>query len=186
MNEALLTKMDDLCDDLFYRLYPELQYPFALFGHSMGGLLAFLFARRAMERGRAPRHIFISGKAGPAKNIDDQSYLLPSVEFREKLRKLGGMPAEMLGNEPLMEYLEPIIRADFRAVQTYRHQRSSPIDIPTTILLGEGDDVTADDARLWQDDITGAVDVLTFDGNHFFIYEHLESIGNIINRSLAG
>jgi surfactin synthase thioesterase subunit len=184
LNEPLLTNMYDLADDLFQRLQGQIEQPYALFGHSMGGLLAFLFAKKALACLKPPVHLFISGKGGPAATEDESSYLLPSAQFREKLRELGGTPEEALANETLMEFLEPIIRADFRAIQTYEHCQDEPIDIPITLMLGKEDYVTMEEALLWQKQTTRQLEVIEFTGNHFFIYDHLPAIADIIGRRL--
>ena len=64
----------------------------------------------------------------------------------------------------------PIIRADFRAVQTYRCPRLNPIDCPIAAFGGLRDkDVTAEKLKGWQDCTRGSFNHSLFDGDHFFI-----------------
>src|SRR5689334_23313668 len=59
--DPLLTRMDDLIDELA-PVMPFADKPFAIFGHSMGALVAFELARRLrFDRDVVPAYLFVSG-----------------------------------------------------------------------------------------------------------------------------
>ena len=67
--EPLPTCMDAMSRDLLGQIRPTAQAaPYAIFGHSMGGLLAFACARLAHESALPmPRALFVSSSATPDK-----------------------------------------------------------------------------------------------------------------------
>jgi surfactin synthase thioesterase subunit len=184
VHQSLLTSVEDMTADAFGKLLPILHEPFALYGHSMGGIIAYLFARQSIANNFFPKQLFISGKSGPTEYDDDKSYLLPSDSFRQKLRELGGMPDEILDNELLMEFFEPIIKADFKAIKTYQHRKDEPVNIPITLMLGEADSISIPSAMLWQDETRKQIAIHQFSGGHFFLYQHLQSIADLLSYTL--
>jgi len=75
-------------------LLPYLYDPFALFGHSMGAIMAFEFANHvAREYGLMPRELVVSGRESPETACRDVvSYNAPDSELLTTLRQLNGMP----------------------------------------------------------------------------------------------
>lgn len=77
---------------------------------------------------------------------------LPDGEMRRELHRLGGTPAELLENDELMALMLPMLRADFEAVATYRHQDGAALDVPIVALGGASDaSVTRDDLARWSE-----------------------------------
>lgn len=181
--EALLTDSGALVDDLYDRVRDELREPYALYGHSLGSLLAFLLARRAASLGlRQPHHLFLSGCEAPSAIPRHMRHLLPKDEFREVVRTFGGCTPEVLNNEELMEIFEPILRADFHAYETYVHEPGTRLDVPIAVMMGDEEDL--DSAMKWQAETSSKICIETFPGDHFFIYRHWDAIARLICRCL--
>jgi len=70
-------------------LGPRLDVPFACFGHSMGALLAFEFAREIRRRGQMdPMHLFVSARRAPQlPRTEAPLHSLPEELFIEMLRQ---------------------------------------------------------------------------------------------------
>src|SRR5918999_1348036 len=115
VNEKAYTKVSDLVRDLTPAILPLLDKPYALFGHSMGGLISFELARELRRRNvPAPVHIFISGRKAPQiPQQEEFIYNLPESEFVETLLRLNGTPTDILENKELMCIMIPLLRADF-------------------------------------------------------------------------
>lgn len=65
--------------------------PFAFFGHSMGGLLAFEVSHFLQDKGYIPEHLIVSGKSAPhIENNDPPLHLLDDENLIEKLRVING------------------------------------------------------------------------------------------------
>jgi surfactin synthase thioesterase subunit len=66
LSEALCTHMDPLVEAMDRELRPWLDIPYAVFGHSMGALLAFEWVRKLQrERSSLPAWLFLSGRRAP-------------------------------------------------------------------------------------------------------------------------
>lgn len=184
--EPLLKRLDALCDDLFNQIATQLQEPYAIYGHSMGGLLAYLLIRKIKEeRLPLPVHLFISGSRAPSMRRDTPIYhQLPRPEFIEKLRSLGGTTDEILNSQEILELYEPILRADFEAVETYEHEYGEPFDIPVTVFNGLSDKISREQAEAWQRETTYPLILREFPGDHFFILEHTTAIASMIVRNV--
>jgi surfactin synthase thioesterase subunit len=186
-NEALLTSLDDLADDVFRQLRDRVSGgPYALLGHSMGALLVLLAARRLRRAGLpAPDALFVSGAEAPSAQVTRRRHLLSPQAFLDMLRDMGGCPPEVLQDPELLAFFEPILRADFKAVETWRPVAEPPIDAPLTVMIGAGDEVTDEAAQAWSAETTRAFRLEKFPGDHFFVLQHWPAIGAIIHGQLV-
>lgn len=189
IKEPLLSNTSALADDLYKaieHLVDDCDY--VIYGHSLGGLMTYLLTRKLIEHGhRKPLHLFITGTTGPSSlsRIERKRHLLPHAEFIQELKDLKGMPDEILLSDELLEYCEPILRSDFMASEKYVHEESAPLDIPITVITGNEEDMENSDIALWQKETTLPVDFRKFPGNHFFIYQNVQPIIQIISNKLS-
>lgn len=95
------------------------------------------------------------------------------------------MPDEILKNDELLDFFEPILRADFTVSESYRHNVIPPLNIPITVITGSQEDMEIDEIKTWQRETTEPVDFRVLSGGHFFIYEHVDSILKIIINKLS-
>lgn len=179
--ESPYADMHDLVAALLPVMAERLGRSFALFGHSMGGAIAFEAARRLRrEHGVEPRHLFISGRRAPHLGHTRRPiYNLPEPEFKRELRRLNGMPAELFDEPEIMELLLPLLRADVTLSQTYGCEARPSLTCPLTVYGGLLD--TQDDRaglEAWREHTSGAFNLRMFDGDHFFI--------NTAQRELLG
>lgn len=188
MREPLLSTLPEMIEEVLGQLRRHgLDTPYAIYAHSMGGLLSYLLARRILADGLpAPRRLIISGcSAPPLIPKESKKSHLPKPRFVEMLEELGGCPPEILANAELLDLFEPVLRADFKAVESYVYQALPPLDLPFTLLYGDRD-AEAGRATIspWQNETTRPIALHEFSGDHFFIFEHLPEIGRIIAEAL--
>lgn len=185
--EPLLTSIDALAADAYACCHPHLGRSYALFGHSMGASIACEVARRIVRSG-APRplHLFVSGRQAPSIAEKHRRWDLPRDRFLTALHELGGCPREFTETPELVDYFEPILRADFQAVETAPARHGAPMPVPITVFIGDDDDVTHDDAWRWSAESSRETEVCRFPGDHFFILQHWEGIAGIIRDVVAG
>jgi surfactin synthase thioesterase subunit len=184
--EPLLTTMDALVADVLEQIQPDGE-PYAIFGHSMGACVAYLVARRICDEGYPPPlHLFLSGRNGVSTPSDDRRrHLLPTQDFIEVLRQMGGCPEEILADDDMTSYFVPILRADFQAHASYLHEPAASLGLPFTALLGEADcETSRAEVGRWQEETGQPLEVLKFGGGHFFIFDHINDIGKYISRRL--
>ena len=182
--EPLETDIMRLVDDI-YRQLKDLSPTYAIYGHSMGGLIAFLLARKLIKNNdQVPLHLFISGASAPSARSrnEKEKHLLDTEEFIEELKRLDGCPAEILEDKELLNYLVPILRADFKACETYQYEISEPLNIPMTVMTGDCEDMDLEDINRWQNESNHQVDYKTMKGNHFFILQNTVEIMEIISK----
>lgn len=163
--------------------------PFAFFGHSLGGLLAFELARHCRAAGlRQPIHLFASGAAAPQhRDAPEERHKLPEPEFIAMLREYEGTPPELLEHEELMALVLPMLRADFGMVDEYRYRPEPPLSMPMTVLAGTKDErVVGPQVDEWAKETTGPCQVSWFDGGHFFLQSHRAEVLQLVRRTLLG
>lgn len=185
MREPLLSDLDDMCEDVYDQISHQLNSPYAILGHSMGALLGYLVTQKIEARG-APRpvHLFVSGRQGPSvpgrhKNV----HLLPKEDFIKHLQHYGGIQDEILKEKDLMDLFEPIMRADFKALN-YAHINKTPLTSPITVFLGTADTITYEEAMTWQAVTHTPITLHQFPGGHFFIFNNLADIGRIVSETI--
>lgn len=163
--------------------------PCALFGHSLGALLAFEIARGlpAHARGRL-RHLFVSGCEAPSdRSPSKYLHRLPDAELIEELKRFDGTPPEILEHRELMELVLPTIRADFTLAENYAYVPGPSLPMPMTVLAGrEDDDCEASRIRSWSRETECEVDFAWLDGGHFFIQSQRAAVVGRIRETLAG
>ena len=183
--EPLLTNMDDMVDDLFNQIKKDLHYPYAIYGHSMGATLGYLLINKLeQEKQRKPAHFFVSGRATLLCPREKKMHSLPKEAFMAEVELYGGIPQEVLREKDLIDFFEPIIRADIQANETYQGKAIKPIDVPITVMLGTEDRTTMHQDLKWPEMTTRKTLVRQFKGDHFFIFNHLPGISQILSRTL--
>jgi len=184
----LLTTLPDMVDELFGQIRGHLGGPYGLYGHSLGACLAYLLVKRITgERCPLPQRLFVSGREAPSISPQAEGrHLLPRDRFIEALRCFEGTVPEVLENREMMDLFEPVLRADFQALDGYVHERSAPFTVPITVLRGSEEKVSRDEALAWQKETTVAIEYREFTGGHFFIFRHAEAISRLLAQGLAG
>lgn len=185
MREPLLVSFDALCDDLEHRLRQWLSRggAYALFGHSMGALLAFELAQRLRSHRCPPRALLVSGS--PAPRLRDPARFAEPLDDRtlaRHLRELGGTPAELMDNAEMMQLTLPVLRADFQVCGSYRHRARAPLDCAVHAFGGRTDRAVGDTVAGWRQEAGGAFTLDWYDGGHFFLHDHA---GPMLSRIAA-
>ncbi|MBR8740354.1 hypothetical protein DSY14_01225 [Nocardiopsis sp. MG754419] len=182
VSEPLLTSPEAVVEDMLTQIRERLDAPYALYGHSLGAGLVYLLCRRLREEGLpAPLHLFVSGASGPSvRSREYLTWTLESDAFWEHLRRLGGVPAELLKYEDMKAFYEPILRADFTILGSYEHRSHEPMDLPVTVFVGEDEDLPNADVDAWQRETQKPLETHVFPGGHFFIRSHWADLARII------
>ena len=188
MAEPPLTRISSIVEGLAAGIRPHLDRPFALFGHSMGALIAFELARRLRaEAGVEPAHLFVAGCRAPHLPDTDPAFRdRTDDEFIEHLRGLNGTPAEVLEHPQLMALMLPLLRADFEAVETYRYEAGPPLGCRVSAYGGLYDSaVKRESLEAWREQTGGEFVLRMFDGDHFFINRAAPQVLRMLDRELA-
>lgn len=183
LKEPLSTSFDEIIKDATQAILKKCQKPFAIFGHSFGGLLAYMCAHSLRDKKLTePCHLFLSSPAILEKKQPPISHL-PREVFFERMFEFGGIPASSMSEE-LLEYIEPIIRADFQALEECKSYIYHALSIPITILASTFD-MQENDFKIYAHKTHGDFTMHIFEGNHFYIQDNWENIAHIIDKELT-
>lgn len=166
----------------------ELDAPYALFGHSMGSLVAFELARALRRRGVGdPRVLFVSG--GPAPQLRrEEPWVHDQLEALvvEKLRSLGGVAEEVYAEPELLGLLMPTIRADFSVCETYEYRPEPPLACPIVTFAGTEDrEVPPAHMEPWREQTSGGFVKRVLPGDHFFLRCSQAALLDTVRTALA-
>ncbi|GGC78339.1 hypothetical protein GCM10010994_40720 [Chelatococcus reniformis] len=160
MVEALLDEMSNWIDR-----------PLAIFGHSLGAVVASECARALEARGHEPAHLFVSARPF-RRPAEARIHDLPDTEFVTAMnRRYQGIPDEILKHPDVLDLLLPALRADLQALETFQPDPSRPkINCPTTVFGGSLDRaVSRTDLEAWRGEVAGSCRIRMFPGDHFFL-----------------
>ncbi len=185
--EQLYKDMNKMLDDLEQAVLNVVKGSYALWGHSMGGKIAYELEKRMENRGYTAKYLFVSGSRVPHIPEPNPIYYLSDEAFKEKLGRFEGTPKEILENKELLDFFLPMLRADFTMDETYYTKEIQKLNC-SIYGFGGIDDKEADEKAIkkWQEYTNQNFLYKIFQGNHFFIKEHEDEILSIIEKCLKG
>lgn len=185
MNTVPLDDLEDIVSDICTQLHDRVDGEYLLFGHSMGACVAFLVAERiARSFTPPPRHLFLSGHGAITRRRPTHRHLLPRNKFLAMIDALQGTPDAVFSCPELVDLIEPILRADFAALDNYSRRVFRSVPYPVTILHGTDDPgVDRNDIDAWRDLCADHLSFREFSGGHFFIHEHAEAVASLLTAA---
>jgi medium-chain acyl-[acyl-carrier-protein] hydrolase len=168
-------------------LLPLADRSFALFGHSLGAVVAYEVARVLERHGAVPAMLFVSGRQAPHLPSRRAPIAhLPDAAFVRGMAELNGTPAEVLASPELIALLLPMLRADFALAEEYRPLPGPRLACAVT-ALGSHDDRWIDRPGLeaWRDVTEGPFATQVFPGDHFYLLRHGEWLLSYLGDRLA-
>ncbi|WP_073947330.1 thioesterase II family protein [Streptomyces kebangsaanensis] len=172
--DALPSGVGPLARACALALRPYTTVPYAVYGHCAGAVLGAETARELVRRGAEPPRLLIAaGHRAPHLPARAQPlHTLPDEAFLDGVRALGGIPERLLGNAAFMEFLLPLLRADFALWETHQGDPGAAL-LPFPVLPVRGDAdtvVTEADAAAWREHTTAPPrDVAHVPGGHYFV-----------------
>jgi len=167
-------RLAPLIESLSSAIAGELTRAYAFFGHSLGGLIAFELARRLIESGSGPAHVFVAGCGAPHfRRMRPDMHRLPDAALLDALRRFDGLP-EWVVNEPeLLAIVLPTLRADLEMFETYQYRSGLPLACAITAFGGTDDRAVLPlQVAAWKALTRGPFNLRLFSGSHFFIGPH--------------
>ncbi|MBB5158698.1 thioesterase II family protein [Saccharopolyspora phatthalungensis] len=184
--EPLIDDIHRLADEVFEAFRPLADRRWAFFGHSMGATVAFEVARRLDDAGIPPVMLFASGRRAPSSHREERVHLLDDRGVISELKALSGTDTRVFDNPELVELILPLVRSDYRAIETYRPRSSVPLSCPIVTLVGDTDPLaTRQEAEAWEQHTTGKFELHTYSGGHFYINDHRPKVIEVVSSALA-
>lgn len=181
-----------LCDnfvqliDLYYKnLITILKKDSILFGHSMGGTIAYFLAKKIAEKNPelTPKKLIFSAAAAPDhmknKRLSDKEN---EIIFKE-IKRIGTMPEELTDNQELVDYFAPMLRADYKILEEISEIEVQKIDIPTFFIICHKDSLTSCQTILkWKDYLDSKISfyMMPADAGHMYLKKYKEVVADKI------
>lgn len=160
---------------------------YALFGHSLGGLLAYgMTCHQRAVGGPLPLAMLASaspapsrrrGEAYPAKG--DDSALLAD------LRRQRGTPDAVFEDPELIRLTLDALGSDYRLCESFAPTSAPKLPVPLHVFAGRDDDIDAARIEAWREEAGDAYTLDWFEGGHFYLREREVEVLAVVQRRLA-
>jgi surfactin synthase thioesterase subunit len=172
----------DLARDLFDAGDWAALGPIRLFGHCMGAVVAFEFARVAERVGVEIDALWVSASEAPSTVAAAPDLPMAQSEIIAEMVDLGGTDPRLLDDDDFVELLLMAVRADYSAFNRYACDADATIAADIHTLGGDRDHrVSEDMLRRWEIHTTGAFTLSMFGGGHFFVNDHTAEVAELVN-----
>ena len=153
--------------------------PFVLFGHSMGGALAFEVARRLAKAGRVASALLLSASAPPA-GAREGAQIDPPIDgdaLRDLLIGYDPENRRITANEELYAALAPILGGDIAMLRGHEiAPETARLDVTAHLMSGKADGIVPESAvARWAGYFDGPVTHHAIAGGHFFPFRESQS-----------
>jgi mycobactin phenyloxazoline synthetase len=161
------------------------QAPLSLFGHCMGAVVAFEFARIAERKGVPVRELWAS--AGQAPSTVAASGPLPTSDggVLADMLDLGGTDPMLLEDEEFVELLVQAVQADYRALNAYSCRPDVRISADIHAVGGDRDHrISRDMLAGWETHTSGRFTLSALAGDHFYLNDHIDAVARMVSANV--
>lgn len=189
IEERPISNIGQLAEMIVHELQQLDTVPFAIYGHSLGALIAFRVAIELRKKKLPmPMHLFVGAYSSPdlipnpwlakikerlkvqgIKKLPDPSKPI------EDLQQMASIAMEEYGEIANLEEgyvldLIPTIFADLHLVDSFKSKKIRPFDFPISAFAGLSDDrVTVEEMKRWGAFTSGQFMLHQIEGDHFFL-----------------
>ncbi|WP_151772624.1 thioesterase II family protein [Streptomyces abyssomicinicus] len=187
VREPRITSLEPLLDALDEHLGPHQDAPYALYGHSMGALVAYgLTLRRLRENRRLPEALVVGAYQAPhlpaplaaVRGMSDE-------DLTHLLVDIGGMSPMLLAYPEWRTAALELIRDDLKICHGHRDATTTELPCPVHVLAGTDDPLlTPGQAAEWARHTAGTFAVHVVPGGHLFIRDAQDTVLALLRRVL--
>ena len=184
--EPFSCNISDLVEQLCLEHTSVLETPYALFGHSMGGLLAVCMASYLQRHGRSlPLILFASASPAPSCGSWNFSSRDSDTALLSDLRRYGGAPDDVLERPEMLRLAMDALAADYRLCSSFEYRGPAQLPVPLRIFAGRDDEVRQEQLAAWRRETTASFSIHWFDGGHFYLRPQEIPAVRLIEQQLA-
>ncbi|WP_309485444.1 alpha/beta fold hydrolase [Streptomyces sp. WELS2] len=166
-------------DGLLRVLRAESGGAYAVFGHSMGALVAFELVRALERLGRPPLWLGLSGSPAPQTGgpAAPRRHTWPRERVEDFMRRLGGTPDSAWHHPVLAERMVRTMRWDLEVVDTYEYAGGPPLTTPLSLFAGEADPLAPPErVRRWREHTRASAVLHRLPGGHFYLFDRAADV----------
>jgi surfactin synthase thioesterase subunit len=180
--DQLLESVHDMAEFCIKRITEKRnEASWGIFGHSLGAVLATLVCGSEKVANDQPQWIILSGRAAPGIQVTHRlRHQLTKEDLFQDLKQLGGFDTELFNHPELLNLIEPVLRADFKAIETFDFNTVPMVKVPILVLGGSLDEIKKHQLDAWSESTHSTCETVILDGGHFFIFQHINTIAQII------
>ncbi|MCB5908818.1 thioesterase II family protein [Streptomyces pinistramenti] len=172
--EPCASDWEELAADATAAVIAAADGPYVLFGHSMGGWMAFDVATRIEEAaGPAPEALVVSSCNAPDRGLTPRD-MFPArqdtdAQLLDWMSSNGLLPGHVLADPGLQEMAVELMRADIQVRDTFRYLPGTTVSVPVQMLSATDDEVIEREAgEQWRRVARGAYRHDVLPGGHFY------------------
>ena len=160
--------------------------PVVLYGHSFGSLIAYLMGQELEKRQKEVAGLLVSSRRSPSLPSRFSFHTMPDHDFKNELKRLGGIPQALAGNEELLEFYLPLIRCDLGLNDQVVAAENQTVNCPVSLYHGESDaSVSDNELQAWGQITEGAFEYHVLPGGHFFIQEEASGFKEKLQQKVS-
>jgi surfactin synthase thioesterase subunit len=187
MDEKPFNDYEQLMDILIPKLNDVIHKPFSIYGHSMGGLIAFETASILQTRyNKVAENLIVSGTPYLYKyeNVLINT-LIENNATDHDLRKLIPGISDMT-NKEIANQIVKTIRSDFELIFSYHYNNPTIIDTNIIAVHAEDDDrVEKEFVLKWKLGTNKSFDYFETQGGHSFVYGQGSYVAEIVKHAIT-
>lgn len=158
----------------------------ALFGYSMGSLVAFDILSHNLLNIESVIHLFVAAHFPPhISSVENKFSTLSDEEFINRMKQFGTVNEAFLKDKRFWPLFLKPVRNDYRLIESYDfNENKYVISVPITVLYSSND-TDFNIMKEWKLHSHLTVELHEITGNHFFLNENLDLIDKLIKNKLA-
>ncbi len=187
LKEPRITDAGELAGSIALAMEPYLDRPYAVFGCSLGALMAFEVVRTLRRSGKQlPMHLFAtSARAPQAPPVHPPIAGLPREEFVEMINHYYQPEDEVWKIPEMLDIFLPVLRDDISIVDNYQYTDEPVLSCPIDVFVGAADlGAPLSSVGEWRQQTSAQFEMTVFNGGHFFFYQSLSDIQSIISQRM--
>jgi medium-chain acyl-[acyl-carrier-protein] hydrolase len=186
-HEPRVTDADILVRNIVDALVPLQDKEFAIFGYSLGALIAFEVCRELRKNNLAmPVHLFVAAMRAPqSPGVHPPLSHLPDDIFVQQIEHYYQPQNDAWNTLELRELFLPVLKDDFVLADNYTYKDENPLPCPIDVFAGAEDKGAPPElTRRWSEQTSNIMDYHLYPGGHFFIDNALSDIQKVIKEKL--